>query len=663
MVSSYSVLLFEIPSVLWALCLMSIPIIVHLFNLRKAKRLEFSNIALLKKVTEETNAKRRPIELLILLMRIMTVVLIIIGFAQPILKNDELDRETNDDTTVYLDTSLSMSKTRDNQSSFDRAYSLVTGLAESYPNGVSFRLIDNGYISSVSTKLSKSALENSLTTLNQVGVDRTATELVSRINSLEESRDVYWFSDFNATSDIIDLADDTIHNHYLVPVFGDEQPNIFIDSVYLQNTFYSGENVNNIVVNLAATDRISRSVNLRFSVADKLLGTARVDFSNTDNATYNYSIPSGTKDLSMIKLELDGADPNYDNEFFLSINDLEEISVLEVYDSESNGFISSLYDANELFSFQRSNSNTLQLPLFESADFLILNELSSYSNQLVNYVGSFIRRGGTILILPNSEMDSSEFQKIEILVQEDDNNNLSLNPIDFENPFFEGIFEEEDVGIRMPKASTQWRPINYESALLRFSNERPFLAKLATSGSVYFFASSLADEYSNFATHAIFVPIMYKLALGAQSEANRLYYQTDSEFMTYTIDENSNEVYKLRSVDAEIVPDQRIMNGQLLMVIPKDQIKAGQYYLTGSTDTIGVMSFNLPKSESIYNENITAQLEELSKYDHIRVLNLESKDQAMSFVNDNLRGKSLWRYFIIAALFFLFAEIILIRYL
>ena len=55
-------------NVLWGLFAIAIPIIIHLFNLRRVKRVEFSNTSLLRRVKEESSAKRKPVELLILMV-------------------------------------------------------------------------------------------------------------------------------------------------------------------------------------------------------------------------------------------------------------------------------------------------------------------------------------------------------------------------------------------------------------------------------------------------------------------------------------------------------------------------------------------------------------------------------------------------------------------
>lgn len=45
---------FQYPALLWSLLALAIPIIVHLFQLRKFQKVAFTNIALLKKISFQT---------------------------------------------------------------------------------------------------------------------------------------------------------------------------------------------------------------------------------------------------------------------------------------------------------------------------------------------------------------------------------------------------------------------------------------------------------------------------------------------------------------------------------------------------------------------------------------------------------------------------------
>ncbi len=661
---SLAVIYFQSPHLLWGISLIAIPIIVHLFNLRRAKRIEFSNISLLKQVQEESTSKKRPIELLVLFFRILAMTLIVLAFAQPIYQDEPYSDDFSNDVLLYLDNSTSMSVQNLDGSNFDNAYSIVKGIVESYPEGTDFRLLENSYNNSISTRLSRTALINELNTIDLVGIDRLGKEIVGRKSGFElQNVDTYLISDFNAVDSFDSFISDSTSNYYLIPLEVISEPNYYIDSVYLANTFYSGEFSNNLVIDIKSTNTSNGNANLRILNNDQLLGTAEVRFDNNLESRYVYELPNSIQDFSRLSIEIDATDQNFDNTFYLSINELETVSILEVYASNSNQFVQSLFSDNELFNFSRSSVTALDNSSFDNANVVVVNELSGFSNQFVNQINSFLQREGRLIVIPNTDMSLSEFSKIGINVLEDDNAQIELDPVDFNNPFFEGIFEEELGNFKMPFASTQWRLVNFEFPLLYFKNGRPFLSKIEGENT-YFMASSLSTDNSSFANHALFVPIMYKLAFGSQSSANRLYYFTDSESISYPVkNESSNDIYKLVNSELEIIPDQRIIDNSIFIEIPKDQISLGQYYLIADEDTLGVMSFNLPKSESEFDEDIQEKMREAEQYPHIQVLDLSSENEARSFVNDTLIGKNLWKHFLLVALIFLFAEIILIRYL
>src|SRR5580693_1927873 len=74
---------FLFPSFLYALSAVSIPILIHLFNFRRYKKLYFSNVRFLKEVVQESRSRSRLKHWLVLLCRILIVVFLVLAFAQP----------------------------------------------------------------------------------------------------------------------------------------------------------------------------------------------------------------------------------------------------------------------------------------------------------------------------------------------------------------------------------------------------------------------------------------------------------------------------------------------------------------------------------------------------------------------------------------------------
>jgi len=98
---------FKHPEILYALFLLLIPIFIHLFQLRRFQKVDFTNVAFLKKVTIQTRKSSQLKKWLTLLMRLLALACIIIAFAQPFTAS-KTALNTKKDTVVYIDNSFSM---------------------------------------------------------------------------------------------------------------------------------------------------------------------------------------------------------------------------------------------------------------------------------------------------------------------------------------------------------------------------------------------------------------------------------------------------------------------------------------------------------------------------------------------------------------------------
>ena len=98
---------FKHPELLYALLLLLIPIIVHLFQLRKFEKVAFTNVEFLKSVTIQTRKSSQLKKWLTLITRLLLFTAIILAFAQPFFsKTNSLNQTT--ENVIYLDNSFSM---------------------------------------------------------------------------------------------------------------------------------------------------------------------------------------------------------------------------------------------------------------------------------------------------------------------------------------------------------------------------------------------------------------------------------------------------------------------------------------------------------------------------------------------------------------------------
>ena len=98
---------FKHPELLYALFLLLIPIIVHLFQFRKFQKVAFTNVAFLKEINLQTRKSSQLKKWLTLLTRLLFLTAIIFAFAQPYsAKKSALNLKS--ETVIYIDNSFSM---------------------------------------------------------------------------------------------------------------------------------------------------------------------------------------------------------------------------------------------------------------------------------------------------------------------------------------------------------------------------------------------------------------------------------------------------------------------------------------------------------------------------------------------------------------------------
>src|SRR5689334_3317485 len=118
---SLATMQFLYPAFLWALTALSIPIILHLFYFRRYKKIYFSSVRFLREIKEETSARNRLRNLLILLARILAMAFIILAFAQPFIPINEYQQEGVRNVSLFVDNSFSMQSFGQDLSLFDRS--------------------------------------------------------------------------------------------------------------------------------------------------------------------------------------------------------------------------------------------------------------------------------------------------------------------------------------------------------------------------------------------------------------------------------------------------------------------------------------------------------------------------------------------------------------
>src|SRR6187431_847874 len=100
---------FVYPAFLFGLFAVAIPILVHLFNFRRFKKIYFTNVRFLREIKQDTRNRSRLKHLLILASRILAVIFLVLAFAQPYIPARGTKTTAGAKrVSVYVDNSFSM---------------------------------------------------------------------------------------------------------------------------------------------------------------------------------------------------------------------------------------------------------------------------------------------------------------------------------------------------------------------------------------------------------------------------------------------------------------------------------------------------------------------------------------------------------------------------
>ena len=130
---------FKHPEILYFLFLQVIPILVHLFQLRRFKKEYFTNVKLLKELSVQTRKSSKIKKWLLLSTRLLLLTCIVLAFAQPFFESKDSKNSSNE-MYIVLDNSFSMQAKGQKGELLKRA---VEDLLEHTPENQNFSLITN----------------------------------------------------------------------------------------------------------------------------------------------------------------------------------------------------------------------------------------------------------------------------------------------------------------------------------------------------------------------------------------------------------------------------------------------------------------------------------------------------------------------------------------
>lgn len=676
---------FLYPAFLLASFTIIIPIIIHLFNFRQHKVVYFSNVKFLKDIKEETKSKSRLKNLLILLSRILTILMLVIAFSQPFIPNENISSNIKKNQIgIYLDNSFSMNSEGKYGNIHETAKNKAFNILDAYSNNTNLIFLDNNLKSNhlhiqnketvkdfiINQKISPKS--KSLSEINSTFLNLFAKDTIGK-------KQIYYISDFQKTnSDFENLSKDSNINYIFIPLPVEKNNNLYIDSVWFEEpfrTFGKEEKLFAKIVNFSDESYIDIPVNLYINDSLKTISSLNIEPNSSETIELDYT--NTKKGILSCKIELDDYPITFDNSFYFTYQIIEKFKLLIINEKTENKFLKKLFENDENFEVENFNSDNIKPSEFINFNTIIINQIKEFTSGLISELNNYVAAGGTVLFIPNLEGEIESYNELlnvfnSNTLSKKDTTNTKIEKINLENIIFKDVFKEIDENSEFPMISEYFlfNKVNFSNdiSLIESDNNTNILSvNNYEKGLFYVLNITIDDKISNFVKHPLFVPTLYNIAIYSNSN-NQIYYKIGKDNIISIDNITSENIENLHLIkkegDYEFIPQIVSSNKNTLKLNLMQNIsEAGNYNLKVGEEILSGLSFNYPRTESILEFYSDIEISEKMKEQNISNFTILSNDnisieQELKQLNE---GTKLWKYFILLALFFIAIEIVLIK--
>lgn len=607
------------------------PILVHLFDFRKARQLYFSSIKYIAKLTTKTKSKSRLKYLLILSNRILIFLAIaaLIGILLDKKSAENLDGLIG----VHYDNSIS-SVIDDSSIQVENELRKLSGQFGTF---IYFDNLDKSLIEKKS--------EISLTSAPSPKAQSWKL-LLERFEKSGISSH-YLFSDFQNTnsSELTHLLRDSSKSYNLVLTNDlNRFRNVSVDSLYLVPNQDNLSEIS-IFVMFNVSNMQEGSIVVKLMHRSRQLSSVVIDVTEFKEVRFDVS-----KDIfGDFEIVIDGDDVNYDNTFHFSVGERVKPRIT-ILNSSNSSILQAVYDNQELFEVDIQPLNNLDFDAIQTSDLIVISNQYAIP-EIIKNLTNF-----NFIVFPADSVDLFSYEKFLNVSLNTIDENISETSIDSEHPLLKGVFERrvKDQSLSVDGALFQVKG-SFES-IIKFRGGNPFLFK---KNNIFFFNSSLNQSSGGIQSNALFLPILFQIAFTSVGTIETPYYFPGDRIFVST--KPSDIPIKLIKENYEVIPSFNSIGNQTVLELPED-LEAGKYQLVQGDDIIRGISINFPKSESIM---AAPDFDEMNKafagMKNVKVIKMVNGNDNVIFAGGS--QSSLWKYTLILVVFLLLTETVLHRYL
>jgi len=676
---------FVYPNFLWALTLLSIPIIIHLFNFRRYKTVYFSKVDILNEAIENSKSGNHLKHLLILLSRLLAITALVLAFAQPFIASQK-DLNTETVSSIYIDNSFSMQAEGQDGNLLNEVKNKAIDLVKSFEENEKINLLTSGLLSKDQRFYSKSeiierikSIDLSPAATNLTNVLNLQTDILSKTGEDQNQR-LFLFSDFQTSTSTLDDFNQDERKLYFYQPKAEQQENIYIDSLWFESPVQS--------INLPLelhfrihnkSEKTIKNLNIQLTINnhDKSFKTVEINANSFIEDKLSFSHTSAG--IKKGKLSIRTNQLFFDDDFYFTYTIQNQTNVLIISEAgNTQTSFKSLYGVNKYYNHTSVNINELKQEDFDDKQLVIFNSINTLSSGSVDLLNQALKNGASIVLIPGSKIDLLNWNAVLAANQLPVFSKLRIGKADLNyfneaDPLYIGVFDEIPKNYSKSIISSRYDMIvtndNNFITLFGESRNKPFLIYQSTSanGRLFLQSSPILNDFNNFDKHALFAATFLRIA---ETSAYRkpLYFTINGQG-SYTLQNELNEKHAIHLInkinETDIIPAMSNSNHNRQIIFDRLEgllRQADFYTLTNNLDFSDEIAFNYSRIES---DVLTLNFDEIiNNFSDLGWTNIEALvlNQKGKIEITNIKPKEYWRLFLILALVFLGIEIALIRF-
>jgi hypothetical protein len=696
------------PSILFALFAISIPIIIHFFNLRKLKKVEFSTLMFLKELQKSKMKRIKLKQLLLLLFRILVITFLVLAFANPVYKGTAVNSSSSSASLIIVDNSFSMSGKDAYGEYLEQAKVAVNDIVSTLNPSDEITIIASSEFGKSSPVYWTNTQSNYKDSVKNISISykdfnlpqciEYAKDIISKSSAL--NKNVYILSDFQKNNfiDVSSSNPTADYSVFAVNIGKREVNNISLEDFKIESAIIEQGRDIKLSVNVHNFSQYAlsnKTINVYSRGNDSsfvLKGEKVVDLQSSENkkVELTFKAEKSGNNSGMIELVIDNAQDDeikYDNKIYFSFfipekfkigligNDTKFIKL--AIESASSLLADSVKRQSNVFDMNELNTVPSKLSDY---NIIFLSGIDRFNTSETDALSNYISNGGTAYFFPSQSADINSYNALftklnsahltNINSDGEVNKSIKVGRVNFEHPLLSGIFKNEKLNFTSDKFildSPELKnfytitPGEKDVTLIELSNNKPFLIENNVGqGRVLLSAVSANDKMSDLPMKSIFVPLIVRSIFYSQGNVNNTSY-TIGKNIVINLSQQFRVSSAINPLKNKINYSPSVISSYIALPYSSFSSIPGIYAFTDSLNAKYSFAINFNSRESNLAKEDVKEIEEHFKNSFKNVKIINDISQVKDSIKEAKYGIELWKYFLILALIFIAAELVLSR--